>query len=63
MLPVWIIDLGGSGVSSKKLQGLLASLSDSQKPFWHYFHPKDAKPVTDVASLKALMESLFPLSH
>ena len=58
MLPVWIIDLGGSEVSSKKLQGLLASLSDSQKPFWHYFHPKDAKPVTDVSSLKALMESL-----
>ena len=58
MLPVWMIDLGGSEVSSKKLQGLLASLSDSQKPFWHYFHPKEAKPVTDEVSLKALMDVL-----
>lgn len=58
MLPVWMIDLGGSEVSSKKLQGLLASLSDSQKPFWHYFHSKEAKPVTDEASLKALMDEL-----
>ena len=58
MLPVWMIDLGGSEVSSKKLQGLLASLSDSQKPFWHYFHPKEVKPVTDEASLKAIMDAL-----
>lgn len=58
MLPVWMIDLGGSEVSSKKLQGLLASLSDSQKPFWHYSHPKEAKPVTDEVSLKALMDAL-----
>ena len=58
MLPVWIIDLGGSEVSSKKLQGFLASLSESQKPFWHYFRPEEAKPVTDVSSLKALMETL-----
>ncbi len=58
MLPVWMIDLGGSEVSSKKLQGLLASLSDSQKPFWHYFHPKEVKPVTDEASLKAMMDAL-----
>ena len=58
MLPVWIIDLGGSEVSSKKLQGLLASLSDSQKPFWHYFHPEEQKPVTDVSSLKAFMDAL-----
>lgn len=58
MLPVWIIDLGGSEVSSKKLQGFLASLSESQKPFWHYLRPEEAKPVTDVSSLKALMETL-----
>ncbi len=58
MLPVWMIDLGGSEVCSKKLQGLLASLSDSQKPFWHYFHPKEVKPVTDEASLKAMMDAL-----
>ena len=58
MLPVWMIDLGGSEVSSKKLQGLLASLSDSQKPFWHYFHPKEVKPVTDEAFLKAMMDAL-----
>lgn len=58
MLPVWIIDLGGSEVSSKKLQSLLASLSESQKPFWHYFHPEEAKPVTDVSSLNALMDVL-----
>ena len=58
MLPVWIIDLGGSEVSSKKLQGLLASLSDSQKPFWHYFHPEEQKPITEVSSLKAFMDAL-----
>ena len=58
MLPVWIIDLGGSEVSSKKLQDLLESLSESQKPFWHYCHPEEAKPVTDISSLKALMDAL-----
>mgnify|MGYP007069890584 CR=1 FL=1 len=58
MLPVWMIDLGGSEASAKKLQGLLASLSDSQKPFWHYFHPKGTKPVSDETSLKALMDEL-----
>ena len=58
MLPVWMIDLGGSEVSSKKLHSLLASLPDSQKPFWHYFHPKEVKLVTDEASLKAMMDAL-----
>lgn len=55
MLPLWIIDLGISAASEKKLQSLLGGLADSQKPFWHYFHPK-TEAVKDTADVKALME-------
>lgn len=57
MLPIWMIDLGNSEVSAAKLQNLLASLTENQKPYWHYCRVKSA-PVVDSSSCKALMETL-----
>ncbi len=57
MLPVWIIDLGSSVVSSVKLRSLLDSTGESFRPFWHYYHVAD-RVVSDTASCKALVEEL-----
>lgn len=57
MLPIWIIDLGCSAASEEKLQSLLGSLSESQKPFWHYSRPEE-RPVRNVEEVKALMEDV-----
>lgn len=57
MLPLWIIDLGSSAVSTKKLQDLLGEIGESVKPYWHYYHIDD-KEVSDAASLKVLMDEL-----
>lgn len=57
MLPIWIIDLGGSAASQKKLQNLLDSTGESLKPFWHYYHAGD-KPVKDVATCKVFIDAL-----
>jgi len=48
MLPLWIIDLGSSAVSTKKLQDLLGEIGESVKPYWHYYHIDD-KEVLDAA--------------
>ena len=57
MLPIWIIDLGGSAASTGKLQNLLDSTGASQKPYWHYYYAGDKK-VSDMASCGALMDAL-----
>lgn len=57
MLPIWIIDLGGSAASKEKLQNLLDSTGESLKPYWHYYHV-DSKPVGDVTSCRSLMDAL-----
>ncbi len=57
MLPIWIIDLGGSAASKEKLQSLLDTTGEALRPFWHYYHADD-KPVSDVASCKALLDAL-----
>ena len=57
MLPLWIIDLGSSAVSTKKLHELLSEISDAQKPYWHYHHVKD-KEVTDTVSCRTLIDEL-----
>lgn len=57
MLPIWIIDLGGSADSKEKLQNLLGSTGESLKPYWHYYYAGDKK-VSDMASCKALMDAL-----
>ena len=57
MLPIWIIDLGGSEASQAKLQDLLGSMDASLKPYWHYY-PVAAAPVSDGPSCKALLEAI-----
>ena len=57
MLPIWIIDLGGSAVSQDKLQSLLGRTGDSLRQYWHYCHVK-AEPVHDWESCRALMDFL-----
>lgn len=57
MLPIWIIDLGSSAVSSGKLRSLLDSTGESLKPFWRYFHVSD-RAVSDASSCKALVDDL-----
>lgn len=58
MLPIWIIDLGGSAESKERLQTLLASTGMSLKPFWRYYHV-DKEPIDDVASCMAMMDELI----
>ena len=57
MLPIWIIDLGGSAASKEKLQNLLDSTGTSLRPYWHYCH-LDNDPIADVNSCKALVEQI-----
>ena len=57
MLPIWIIDLGGSAASKEKLQNLLESTGESLRPYWHYHYAGDAD-VSDMASCNALMDTL-----
>ena len=57
MLPLWIIDLGCSAASAKKLQELLSDTGEALKPYWHYYCVKE-REVADVASCKALMDEL-----
>lgn len=57
MLPVWIIDLGGSAASTERLQNLLDAAGESLKPYWHYFHVGN-KPVKDMTSCKEFMDAL-----
>ena len=58
MLPIWIIDLGGSTESEERLQTLLASTGMSLKPFWRYYHV-DKEPIDDVASCMSMMDELI----
>ena len=57
MLPLWIIDMGCSAASAKKLQDLLSETGESLKPYWHYYHVKD-KDVSDTDSCKAFIDEL-----
>lgn len=57
MLPLWIIDMGCSAASTKRLQDLLSETAESLKPYWHYYHVKD-KDVSDTASCKAFIDEL-----
>ena len=57
MLPIWIIDLGGSVASQEKLQNLLNAVGESMRPYWHYYHVDDM-PLVDIASYKTLIDLL-----
>lgn len=57
MLPIWIIDLGGSATSKERLQNLLDTTGESLKPYWHYYHTGN-EPVTGVGACKEFMDAL-----
>lgn len=57
MLPLWIIDLGSSAASTKKLQELLSETGKTLKPYWHYYHVKD-RDVSDITTYKTLVDEL-----
>ena len=57
MLPLWIIDIGSSAVSTRKLQNLLGETGETLKPYWHYYHVEEIS-VSNIKDLRVLIDNV-----